>query len=40
MFHSVMADQKEFLASFKGRIPKGIVDEQHELAQRIQKASG
>jgi phosphoenolpyruvate carboxykinase (GTP) len=29
--------QKEFLASFKGRIPKEILDEHHELAQRIQR---
>jgi phosphoenolpyruvate carboxykinase (GTP) len=27
--------QKDFLASFRGRIPKGILDEHHELAQRI-----
>jgi phosphoenolpyruvate carboxykinase (GTP) len=33
---AAIAEQKEFLASFKGRIPKGILDEHHELAQRIQ----
>jgi phosphoenolpyruvate carboxykinase (GTP) len=30
--------QKEFLASFRGRIPKGILDEHQELAQRLRHA--
>jgi phosphoenolpyruvate carboxykinase (GTP) len=34
----VIADQKEFMASFAGRIPKGLLDEHHELAQRIRSA--
>src|SRR6266446_10937837 len=28
--------QKDFLISFKGAIPKGIIDEHHELARRLQ----
>jgi GTP-dependent phosphoenolpyruvate carboxykinase len=35
----VIAGQKQFLISFRGRIPKGILDEHHVLAQRIQHAS-
>jgi phosphoenolpyruvate carboxykinase (GTP) len=34
-----IAGQKEFLISFKGRIPKGILDEHQELARRIQIAT-
>src|SRR5712691_1277268 len=30
--------QKDFLISFKGAIPKGILDEHHELARRLQNA--
>jgi phosphoenolpyruvate carboxykinase (GTP) len=31
----VLTDQKNFMLSFAGRIPKGILDEHHELAQRL-----
>jgi phosphoenolpyruvate carboxykinase (GTP) len=34
----VISDQKNFMISFVGRIPKGILDEHQELAQRIQNA--
>ena len=34
----VISDQKNFMISFAGRIPKGILDEHQELAQRIQNA--
>jgi GTP-dependent phosphoenolpyruvate carboxykinase len=34
----VISDQKNFMISFAGRIPKGILDEHQELAQRIRNA--
>jgi phosphoenolpyruvate carboxykinase (GTP) len=35
----VLTDQKNFMISFAGRIPKGILDEHQELNQRIRGAS-
>ena len=34
----VIADQKTFLIPFRGRIPKGILDEHHEFANQIRNA--
>jgi phosphoenolpyruvate carboxykinase (GTP) len=34
-----IADQKSFMISFAGRIPKGILDEHQELARRLQTAA-
>jgi phosphoenolpyruvate carboxykinase (GTP) len=39
-WNEVIPDQKHFMVSFAGRIPKGILDEHQELSRRLQAAAG